>query len=320
MDTAGGRRGFVQSSRYRIIMRDGDIHQGVFVFEDDAFIYLKLESGYNIGISKAGIETSAELPQDRVRVEPKKSEVENDVELIREIKRSKPEILVLHTGGTIASRVDYSTGAVSAKFTTDDLLTLFPELEDIAEIESEFVSNMLSENLNFSHYNRMASAIAEALKNKALAGIILAHGTDTLHYTAAALSFMFENLRIPVVLVGAQRSSDRPSSDAALNILSAALFISKSAEHNFGGVFICMHEGSSDDSCLILPGVNVRKMHSSRRDAFRAVNSSPFARVCAEKGTVDILRNSTARNETEGMGISGKKNKGSESTPKLFIK
>ena len=337
MDASGklnkGSEAFIQGSKYRLVMKNGEVHEGVFVFETNSFIYLKLESGYNIGISSAGIETFSEIAKkdvldDEQDNKPNKEKKEEQKEKLNEerneerrkeqkeelvdehdikIKKcSKPEILVLHTGGTIASRVDYSTGAVSAKFTTDDLLTLFPELVDIATIDSKFVSNMLSENINFVHYNKMAQVIVDALKdNKNLAGIILAHGTDTLHYTAAALSFILENIRVPVIIVGAQRSSDRPSSDAALNILSAAIFISKSKErskeqkneHNLGGVFVCMHEGTSDDNCLILPGVNTIKMHSSRRDAFKAINSSPIARVNVGMRTVDILRENSQNNE-----------------------
>jgi len=87
---------------------------------------------------------------------------------------------------------------------------------------------------------------------------------------------MLENLNIPVILVGAQRSSDRGSSDAFLNLVCAAHFIAKV---DFSGAGICMHEPSSDDSCLILPACKTRKMHTSRRDAFKAINGNIIAKI-----------------------------------------
>lgn len=189
------------------------------------------------------------------------------------------KISILHTGGTIASKVDYKTGGVSAKFSEKDLLELYPEIKSIAKISSRLIRNMLSEDMNFNHYNLLAKEIQKEVK-KGIEGIIITHGTDTLHYTSAALSFILENLPIPVILVGAQRSSDRASSDATLNLISALNFIDKT---DFIGVAICMHESINDNSCLILPATKTRKLHSSRRDAFKAINSKPIAKVSKDK-------------------------------------
>jgi glutamyl-tRNA(Gln) amidotransferase subunit D len=144
---------------------------------------------------------------------------------------------------------------------------------------------MLSENMRFAHYNLIAKEIQKEIK-KGVAGVIVTHGTDTMHYTAAALSFILEDLPVPVILVGAQRSSDRGSTDASLNLICAARFI---VNTDFSEVGICMHEGISDDSCVILPGLKSRKFHSSRRDAFKAINTRPWARI-DKAGSITYMR------------------------------
>ncbi len=233
---------------------------------DSGFVVLKLDSGYNIGISKNKIKKIELISWLEEKKAGKKEELS---------QKNLPKISILHTGGTIASKVDYRTGGVSARFTEQELLALFPELAEVAHINSKLMRNMFSEDMRFSHYNIMAKEIEHEIQNGA-EGVIVTHGTDTLHYTAAALSFMLEGLRVPVMLVGAQRSSDRGSSDAGLNLLSAAYFITQS---DFAGVATCMHETISDDDCLILPGLKSRKMHTSRRDAFRPINTAAIARV-----------------------------------------
>lgn len=194
-------------------------------------------------------------------------------------------ISILHTGGTLASKVNYKTGGVSAQYTAKDILNLYPEIKNLAKINSRLIANMMSENMNFSHYNLIAKEIQKEI-NKGVDGIILTHGTDTLHYTSAALSFILEDLPIPIILVGSQRSSDRGSSDASLNLISAVNFISKT---NFAEVAICMHSSMQDTSCSILPGVKTRKFHTSRRDAFQSINSPPFALVHHDLG-IDFLQ------------------------------
>ncbi|MGV8162042.1 MAG: Glu-tRNA(Gln) amidotransferase subunit GatD [Candidatus Nanoarchaeia archaeon] len=290
-------KSFVQGLHYNIEMKDSSIHEGVFVFENKEFVFLKLGSGYNIGISKKNIEScKEESSRPSLKIESEKALIEQN-----------PEIMILHTGGTIASKVDYSTGAVNAKFTPEEMIELFPELKSLGKIGSVLVSNMPSDDINFAHYNKMAEAIEKSLALKSIKGIILTHGTDTLHYTSSALSFIFEHLSVPVVLVGSQRSSDRPSSDAALNLLSAAYFISEAKTHNLNGVFICMHESNDDDYCTILNAHNVRKMHSSRRDAFKSINCGPVARINFEKKKIEVLKNEntniTAVNEGKTLRL-----------------
>ncbi len=184
------------------------------------------------------------------------------------------KITILGTGGTIASKIDYISGAVHPAFSTEELLNALPELRGVAEIKTKLLFNILSENMTPRHWRDVAKEAASEL-NGGADGIIVAHGTDTLAYTSAALSFMMKDLSGPVVLVGSQRSSDRPSSDSSENLLSAA----KVACTDLGEVVVVMHSSSSDGRCFIHRGIRVRKMHSSRRDAFRSINAKPLGEV-----------------------------------------
>ncbi len=263
--------------RVIVVTQDEKI-EGVLMPEEQDFIVLKLDTGYNMGIAK-----------NRVReIQAVKEHKEKPAAATKaESKKGLPTIAILHTGGTIASKVDYETGGVVAKFEPNELLALFPELKDIANIRSRLVRQMFSEDMRFAHYNILAQEIAKEIQ-QGVDGIIVTHGTDTLHYTSAALSFMLNNLGVPVILVGAQRSSDRGSTDAALNLVSAAFFIT--ASKDFAEVAVCMHESTNDDWCVILPGTKSRKMHSSRRDAFQAINVTPWARVNIKEKKSDLLR------------------------------
>ena len=222
---------------------------------------LKLKSGYNLSIKKTDIISTKKLNQSN-----KKTKIK--------IKQNKslPKIVILHTGGTLASKVDYETGAVSSSFTPEDLLDKFPELKELAYIDSKLVFNTLSENFTFQHYNQLAKEI-EKVNAK---GIIITHGTDTLACTASALSFALEGLSIPTILVASQRSSDRPSSDAFLNLKLAIKFI---LETDFKDIGICMHSSMNDEACYILPSNKTKKLHSTRRDAFKPINTTPIALV-----------------------------------------
>jgi len=194
------------------------------------------------------------------------------------------KISILHLGGTISSFLDEKTGGVSAKYTAKDILKLYPEIKHIAEIDSKLIRNMWSQDMRFSHYNIIAKEIEKEVK-KGVDGIIITHGTDTMHYTSAALAFILEDCPIPVIITGAQRSSDRGSSDAKLNLICSCQFIANS---NFQGVAICMYESMEDKSCLILSPTKTRKFHTSRRDAFKVVNGKPIARV-TEQGNVGFI-------------------------------
>ena len=276
--------------KVKLYLKD-EIIEGYLVKEDSKHSVIKLSNGYNIGILKDKIDKIENIIEtDSEETEKSKSKIEQRSDL--------PKVLILHTGGTIASKVDYKTGAVEAQFDPNELLSLFPEMKNTARIESRLLRNMMSGNIRFAHYNIIAKAIAEEIeRDKHLKGIVITHGTDTMHYSSAALSFALENINIPIVLVGSQRSSDRGSSDSAMNIISAVAFI---ANTTLFGVYICMHENSSDNSCYILNGINARKMHSSTRDAFRPINIPPIARINYSTKEIEYISEVKSNNVKEG--------------------
>lgn len=259
----------------RVTTKHG-VYEGTLLPGTPTTAVVKLRNGYNIGIKRSHItkeEILGELPTPHKTTN-------------YAVQPNLPIISIIHLGGTIASKVDYTTGATTAQFSPDEILTMFPELREEARIESKLLRNMQSENMQPGHYNLVAEAIAAELEKKPK-GIIISHGTDTMQYTAAALSFMLENLPVPVILVGSQRSSDRGSSDAALNLLAAVQFI---VGTSWTGVGICMHKTTNDDVCWILPGTNAVKMHTARRDAFRPVNSTQIADINVKEKTVTMVR------------------------------
>jgi len=260
------------------ITTDAETYEGILMPQiNKDTIPLKLKTGYNLGIEKKSIK--------KIRLlEKHKKEHKKPKEKLT-FKKGLKTISILHTGGTISSSVDYKTGGVVAKFSPEEVLQLFPEIKKIANIKSRFVRQMMSDDMRFAHYNIIAKEIEKEVK-KGTEGVIITQGTDTLHYTSAALAFILEDLPIPVVIVGSQRSSDRGSSDAAMNLICACKFI---AETDFADVAICMHKGMNDKKCLILPATKTRKMHTSRRDAFRAIDTKPWAEVDYDTGNIYFI-------------------------------
>lgn len=265
------------------ILKSGNLYEGLLMprsgLGDGSNLVLKLDNGYNIGI-KYDKKVSIKLVARGRPIEFKSSS-------IKAVKDpTKGDISILGCGGTIGSRIDYSTGAVFPAFSPGDLLMSFPELKDIANIQGRKLFDLFSEDMTVEHWKIIACEVAKEIKKKA-DGVVLMHGTDTMHYTSAALSFMLQNLPVPVVLVGAQRSSDRGSSDNAMNLISSVLTAAKS---DIAEVSLCMHGSASDDFCYVNPGVKVRKMHTSRRDTFKSINVLPFAKVNYLDRSIEYLR------------------------------
>ena len=243
-------------------------------FSDKDIITIKLDNGYNIGIA-VDKNTKITLIEKHKKTMKKTKDIPFD--------KNKSTISIIGTGGTIACYVDYRTGAVHPASSTKDLAFAVPEIFDICNVKTQVAFQLLSENIEVKNWKKIANIIAEELNNGAK-GVIIPHGTDTLGYTAAALSFMLKNLTGPVVIVGAQRSSDRPSSDAVLNLLYAAIVASKS---NIGEVVAVMHNEISDSCNAIHRGTKVRKFHTSRRDAFKSVNDEIIGFV--ENGKIKLI-------------------------------
>jgi glutamyl-tRNA(Gln) amidotransferase subunit D len=278
MDTLAGYRGQARAllERFGVVVGDlvvasttaGD-YQGVLLpryeLADDRHVVLKLASGYNVGLRAEKVQALRRLSaaQAPAYASPRPPPTTPGL----------PRVAILSTGGTIASRVDYRTGGVTPALTAGDLYATVPELTNIAQVEAEVLLSLDSENMTPTHWSVVA-AETEARIKQGVNGVVITHGTDTLGYTAAALSFGLKGTPVPVVLVGAQRSSDRPSSDAAANLLGAVTLASRAP---FSGVYVVMHSGMSDDALAVHSGVKVRKNHTSRRDAFESVNAPPVA-------------------------------------------
>ncbi len=257
-------------------------------------LMLKLTSGYNAGFLVGEIESIKLLGKGKKVGKAKPAKIR--------AKKGLPKIAILHTGGTIASRVDYRTGAVETSFNAEDLLTMFPELTEIADFESKLISQMWSDDFRFKHFETIAKEVKK-YSDKGVDGIILSMGTDNMCPGTAALAFAIEKCPIPIIIVGAQRSSDRGSSDAAMNLICAAEFIAKT---DFAGVAICMHHSSEDRKCAILPATKTRKLHTSRRNAFKPVNDSEIAFVDYESHSIEFLKKDYSRKSKEKMQIKPK--------------
>ena len=245
-----------------------------YEYSNEEFIVIKMSSGYNIGIDSNSITSikkikSGEEPKFNPPTKP-------------DVKETLPKISILGTGGTIASRIDYKTGAVNPAFSAEELYSIIPELSDYANINTELISNIASEQMNPEDWKNMAEKVIEKIRDENQ-GIIIGHGTDTMAYTSAALSFALVNCPIPVILTGAQRSTDRPSSDASLNMISSVIVASK---NQLNGVYLAMHSSIEDNEVSIHCGTRVRKNHTSRRDAFQSIGIEPIAIV--NQGNVTI--------------------------------
>ena len=229
---------------------------------EDSHIVLKLKSGYNIGIELEKIERIEKISSSEKTVVKENTKQTNP---------DLPKILLLSTGGTIASTVDYRTGAVTPALTASDLNDVVPEIAKIANVDAQVLFSEYSENLQPEHWIETAKKLNDVVDSD-YKGIVIAHGTDTMHYSSAFLSFALSGFPIPVVLVGSQRSSDRPSSDAAVNLLAAIRFVVKIKTK---GVFIVMHHNDTDDTVACHFGTRVRKNHTSKRSAFETIGNNP---------------------------------------------
>ena len=242
--------------------------------DDDFHIVMKIITGYNVGVDVNTITSMKETGYKKANYQIPEKEFP--------ITEGLPQVKLFGTGGTIASRLDYRTGAVIPAFSPGELYGAVPELADICNLETEKVFAVFSENMGPKQYVSLAKAIGREIE-RGVDGIVIGHGTDTLHHTGAALTFMVQNSPIPIVLVGSQRSSDRPSSDAALNLMHAMYTAGHS---DIAEVMVCMFGPTSDDYGLLHKGTRVRKMHSSYRSTFRTIGDTPLAMVNRESVTM----------------------------------
>ena len=258
--------------------------------DDNEHIVVKIITGYNIGIDVSTVKSMKETDFKKANYAIPEQEFPTTKNL--------PNVKLFGTGGTIASRLDYRTGAVIPAFLPGELYGAVPELADICNLTTEKVFAVFSENMGPDQYMALAKAIGKEIEN-GVDGIVIGHGTDTLHHTAAALTFMVQNSPVPIVLVGSQRSSDRPSSDAALNLMHA---MTAAGHSDIAEVMVCMFGPTSDDYGLLHKGTRVRKMHSSYRSTFRTIGDTPLARI-SRKYIVPIKENYKKRRSDNKVDI-----------------
>ncbi len=279
----------------RVRVERGDVtNEGVLLPSTTPdHLVVKLDGGYNVGIDREAAEVAvvesgvrdvdggendgSDIGGSNGNGSGSESEVTFDDDL--------PTIALISTGGTIASTVDYRTGAVTARFDAEDVLRAVPDLAGRANYRGRVVANILSENMEPSIWRDLAGAVHEEIDAGA-DGVVVMHGTDTMQYSASALSFMLDS-PVPVVFTGSQRSADRPSSDNVMNAVCAV----EAAKADHAETLVCMHAGPSDDTCALHSGTRVRKNHTSRRDAFETVGAKPLGVVdyaaAAEAGADD---------------------------------
>jgi len=267
LGSAGAKEGSLIS-----LTVDGKEYIGTLMPRTDAkdgdIIVIRMRNGY-----KAGFRIDK-----RTKVKVLEQPAVKDANVTkREPKKGLPDLVLIGTGGTIGSKADTKTNAMTSGMSADSLIDTVPEALDVANIRTTDLVSVFSENMTIEHWQKMAKAVEKEMNNGA-GGVIISHGTDTMGYTAAALSFMLTEINGPVVLVGSQRSPDRPSSDAPGNLLASVRFCASSKAP---GVYVIMHDTMNDDSYAVHRGTRVRKMHTSRRDAFRSVNTVPAAHMDA---------------------------------------
>jgi len=231
---------------------------------------LKLDSGYNIGIEEKKIVKTEVIKAHK----PKKTSKTKIP-----VNEKLPNVSLLSFGGTISSRVDYTTGGTIADYGAEDFVAMYPELSKIANIKGKMVAQMMSEDMSSEDWALMAEAIAKEANKKDISGVVVTIGTDMLHYISAALTFMLKDLHKPVIITASQRSIDRGSTDAFMNLSCA---VSAAAKFDGAVVATCLHGTTNDDYCLLIRGCKVRKMHTSRRDAFRPVNDQALAQITVD--------------------------------------
>ncbi|WP_231185470.1 Glu-tRNA(Gln) amidotransferase subunit GatD [Haladaptatus sp. DYF46] len=293
------------------VERADETYEGVLLpstTPDD--LVVKLDGGYNVGIDRRAANVDV-LESEVYDIEEETSDDSSVVEFDPEL----PTISLISTGGTIASTVDYRTGAVTAQFDAKDVLRAVPDLAGRANYRGRVVANILSENMTPDVWRELARAVYDEIENGA-DGVVVMHGTDTMQFTASALSFMLDT-PVPIVFTGSQRSADRPSSDNVMNAVCSV----EAAKADCAEVLVCMHATESDDVCALHRGTRVRKNHTSRRDAFETIGAEPlgevdydteevtFRRDYDERGSRDLALYDSLESEVEllkftpGMGV-----------------
>lgn len=167
------------------------------------------------------------------------------------------KILLISTGGTISSK-DFGYG-LAPSLKVSELFSYVPKLNVDCDVTLVDLMNIDSSNIEPKHWVEIAIKISEEYEN--YDGFVITHGTDTLTYTSAALSYLVQNPKKPIVITGSQHPINEPNSDGIPNLSNSIIF----ACQNIGGVFIVFN-----NKCIL--GTKAKKIHSKSDDAFTSVN------------------------------------------------
>ncbi len=279
MDYAGKLKEMLKNINigdYIEVVSHGETFKGNLMPRAEAgkgIIVIKLSTGYNIGLKPTSIKKIRNAKKIKTKLIKLKKQPD------------KKNIVILGAGGTIASKIDYRTGGVKPAMTPEEIIQFTPRIQELANIKARVLFQMLSENMTPKQWSIIAREVKKEIDSGA-DGVVIMHGTDIMGYTSAYLSFALQNLGVPVILVGAQRSADRASCDTHVNMTCAV----KAATSDLAGVMVCMHETLNDNSCVLHQGTRVRKNHSSRRDAFKSIGVKPIARISYPELKLELLR------------------------------
>ncbi len=196
---------------------------------------------------------------------------------------SKPNVLLIHTGGTIGMIRDHESGVLKPDLFYESLTRVVPELSDIADIQVEIPFAMDSSEFNASHWRQLGQLIKGKIDG--IDGVVITHGTDTLAYTASALSYMLMNVPVPVILTGAQKPLSELRTDARTNFINSI----ELATRNIHEVCIFF-----DDK--LMRGNRTIKSSIDHFDAFSSPNYPLLARVGID---VEIYRSNIL--QTSGL-------------------
>ena len=174
------------------------------------------------------------------------------------------KILMLGTGGTIAC-IPSENGLIPA-LDGETLVSLVPELAGLCHIDYKQILNLDSSNISPKHWRLMANALAE--NYDACDGFVITHGTDTMAYSAAALSQMISGCKKPVVFTGAQLPITADGTDAKDNVLHAFLVATSQAQG------VCLAFGN-----VVIHGLYAKKMYSENFNGFCSINCEPMATI-----------------------------------------
>lgn len=192
------------------------------------------------------------------------------------------KILMLGTGGTIASR--QTEHGLAPGLTPEDILSYIPAVKDVCEVHTMQVCNLDSTNVAPEHWKLIVKAVEE--NYDAYDGFVICHGTDTLAYTAAALSYMIQNSAKPIVITGAQKPINMDVTDAKTNLLDSFIYAADDDSQNVNIVF----DGK------VIVGTRAKKERAKSYNAFSSINF-PYPAVIQDGMLVRYIPESPCRGD-----------------------